>query len=59
MTFEQMRRQMEQAMEKLEQMQQSGSVGALPVSEEDCQWSDPRLDSMDTGGKRFPGIESK
>ena len=60
MTFEQMREQMEQAMEQLEQMQQSGSAGALPVSEEDCQWSDPWLDSMDTGEKkRFANVKAK
>lgn len=60
MTFEQMREQMEQAMEQLEDVQQSGSVGALPASEEDCQWSDPKLTSTDTGVKqRFANVKAK
>ncbi len=60
MTLEQMRAQMAQAMEQLEQMQDSGSAGELPVSEEDCQWSDPKMESMHTGvKKRFANVKAK
>jgi len=60
MTFEQLRTQMEQAMEQFEQMQQSGSAGALPVSEENCQWSEPTMDSANTGMKeRFANVKAK
>jgi hypothetical protein len=59
-TFEQMRAQMEQSMEQLEEMQQSGGAGALPVSEEDCQWSDPKMDIKDTGEKqRFANVKAE
>ena len=60
MTFEQLREQMEQAMEQLKDAQESGSAGALPVSEEDCQWSDPKLESTDTGvKKRFANVKAE
>jgi len=60
MTFEQMRAQMEQAMKQLEEMQQSGGAGALPVKEEECQWSDSKLDIKDTGERqRFANIKAK
>jgi len=60
MTFEQMREQMELAMEQLKDVQESGSAGALPVSEEDCQWSDPKFESIDTGEKkRFANVKAK
>ncbi len=60
MTFEQLREQMEQAMEQLKDAQESGSAGALPVSEEDCQWSDPKLESTDTGVKqRFANVKAE
>ena len=60
MTFEQMRAQLEQSREQLEEMQQSGSAGALPVSAEDCQWSDSEVDMGETGErKRFANVKAK
>jgi len=60
MTFEQMREQMAQAMEQLKDVQESGSAGALPISEEDCQWSDPKFESIDTGEKKhFANVKAK
>jgi len=60
MTFEQMRAQLEQSREQLEEMQQSGSAGALPVSAEDCQWSDSEVDVRETGErKRFANVKAK
>jgi hypothetical protein len=49
MTFEQMRAQIEEGMEQLRQMQQNGRQSALPVKEEDCEWSNPTLERDDTG----------
>ena len=60
MTFEQMRAQMEQSKQQLEEMQQSGGGGALPVSDEDCQWSDPKLEIKETGEKqRFANVKAE
>jgi len=60
MTFAQLRAQMEKSMQQLEQMQQNSEAGALPVSEEDCQWSDPKLDVRDTGEKqRFSNVKAE
>jgi len=60
MTFEQLRAQMEQSKERLEEMQQGGGGGALPVSEEDCQWSDPKMEVKETGVKqRFANVKAK
>ncbi len=60
MTFQQLRAQMDESMKQLEEMQQSGGAGALPVSEEDCEWSDPEIDVRDTGEKkRFANIKAK
>ena len=59
MTFEQLRAQMEQVSQQMEQLQQSGSGGALPVSEEQCQWSDADLDVVKTGEKqRFANVKA-
>jgi hypothetical protein len=60
MTFEQMRAQIQQSMQQLEEMQDSGGAGSLPVSEEDCQWSDPKTDVKETGEKqRFANIKAE
>jgi len=41
-------------------LEQSGGAGALPVSEEECQWSDPEIDVRDTGErKRFANVKAK
>ena len=59
MTLEQMRVQMEESAAQLEEMQQEGG-GALPVSEESCQWSDPQMDIRDTGEKqRFANVKAE
>ncbi|NNK98866.1 MAG: hypothetical protein HKO88_07450, partial [Xanthomonadales bacterium] len=56
-TFEQMRAQVEKSMEQVEGMQEQG---ALPVSEDDCQWSEPELDVKKTGEKqKFAGIKAQ
>ena len=60
MTFEQMRAQLEQNKERLEEAQQSGGAGSLPVSAEDCQWSDPEVEVRATGErKRFANVKAK
>ena len=56
-SFEQMRAQMEQAMQQMEDMQ---GQGGLPVSEDSCQWSEPVIDSQNTGEKdRFAGVKAE
>lgn len=60
MTFEQMRAQMKESMAQLEEMQQGGGAGALPVSEEDCEWSDPKMEIKETGQKqRFANVKAE
>ena len=60
MTFEQMRAQIEDGMEQLRQLQQNGGESALPVKEEDCEWSDPTLEKNDTGiKKRFANVKAE
>ena len=60
MTMEQMRAQMEESAAQLEEMQQGGSGGSLPVSEEDCEWSEPKLDIKETGEKqRFANVKAE
>lgn len=59
MSFEQIRVQLEQSMAQLESMQQAGGAGAMPVSEQDCQWSEPVITIDDTGEKqRFAGVRA-
>ncbi len=56
MTFEEMRAQMEKSLEQAEKM---GGQGALPVSEDECQWSEPELQVNKTGEKqKFAGIKA-
>jgi hypothetical protein len=60
MTFEQMRAQIEEGMEQLRQLQQNGGESALPVKEEDCEWSNPILEKNDTGiKKRFANVKAE
>ncbi len=60
MTFEQLRAQLEKSREQLEEMQQGDDAGALPVSEEDCEWSDPEVEVRATGErKRFANVKAK
>ena len=60
MTFQQLREQIAEGMKQLEEMQQSGGAGALPVSEEECEWSDPEMDVIETGErKRFANVKAK
>lgn len=57
MTFEQMRAQMEQSMAAMQNMQDGG---ALPVSEDECQWSEPDIAVQETGEKeRFAGVRAR
>ena len=57
MTFKALRAQTEQAMAQIEEM---GGGGALPINEDDCQWSDPLLSVKETGKKaRFGGVRAK
>lgn len=57
MTFEQLRAQMEKSMEQAEKL---GESGALPVSQDECQWSPPEMKVDKTGEKqKFAGIKAK
>lgn len=57
MTFEELRAQMEKGMAEAEEVAEQGG---LPVSEDECQWSEPELDVKDTGEKqKFAGIKAK
>lgn len=57
MTFEQLRAQMEQSMEQAEKL---GESGALPVNQDECQWSPPEMTVDNTGEKqKFAGIKAK
>ncbi len=56
-TFEQMRASMQESMEQVGSME---SQGALPVSEGDCQWSEPEMDVRKTGEKqKIAGIKAQ
>jgi len=60
MTFAQMKAMMEQSMAQLESLQQGGGTSAMPVSEADCQWSDPVIQVNNTGEKsRFAGVRAE
>lgn len=60
MTFEQLRAQLEKSREQIEEMQQGDGAGALPVSEKDCEWSDPEVEVRATGErKRFANVKAK
>ncbi len=58
-TFEEMRAQMKRNDQQLEEMQaQQG--GALPVREDECQWSDPEMNLRKTGEKqRFANVKGE
>ena len=57
MSFEELRAQMEKSMAEAEEV---AGQGGLPVSEGDCQWSEPELEVKDTGEKqKFAGIKAK
>jgi hypothetical protein len=54
MTYQEKRAQLKK------QMQQGASGGSLPVSENDCQWSNPALEVRKTGEKqRFANIKAE
>lgn len=56
MTFEQLRAQMEKSMAQAEKL---GESGALPVSQEECQWSPPVMNIDKTGEKqKFAGVKA-
>jgi len=56
-TFAQMRQQMEQGMDQVEETQ---AGGGLPVSEEECQWSEPIINVQKTGNKeKFAGYKAR
>lgn len=56
MTFEQLRAQMEKSMAEAEKI---GEGGILPVSQDECQWSPPKMKVDKTGEKqKFAGIKA-
>jgi len=56
-TFAEMRAQMEKSMKQLEEM---SDQGGLPVSEGDCQWSEPDMEVKNTGEKqKFAGVKAE
>ena len=56
-TFEQMREKMEQGMAQMEEMQ---GGGGLPVSEEECEWSEPVVDVQKTkNSEKFAGVKAR
>jgi len=56
-SFEEMRAQMEKSMAQAEQV---GGQENLPVSEGECQWSEPDLDIKKTGEKqKFAGVKAQ
>jgi hypothetical protein len=56
MTFEELRAQMEKSMAELEKI---GEGGGMPVSENECQWSEPEMKIDQTGEKqKFAGIKA-
>ncbi len=61
MSFDQMRAQMQESMQQLEQVQQNNAnAGVLPVSDEDCRWTPPEI-SLDRPGakQRFAGVKAE
>lgn len=57
MSLQQMQEQMEKAMAQMEDMPQGAS---LPVSEGECQWTEPVLNVQNTGEKQpFAGLKAK
>jgi len=57
LSLQQMRAQIEKSMAQMDEMPDGGG---LPVSEGDCQWSEPVLDVQNTGEKaKFAGISAK
>lgn len=59
MTFEELRQQIAASQAQMQQMQQGGSA-QLPVSENECQWSDSSLDIQATGEKeRFANVKAE
>jgi len=60
MTYEELRAQMEHASEQLKRSQHGGQGGALPVDENECQWSDSKFDAQKTGQKqRFANVKAQ
>ena len=56
-TFEQLRAQME---ESLAQVEEIGEQGGLPVSEDECHWSPPKMEVIKTKEKqKFAGIKAE
>jgi hypothetical protein len=56
-TFAELRAQMQESMAQMEQM---GGQDSLPVSEDDCQWSDPVVEVRKTGEKqKFAGVRAQ
>lgn len=59
-SYEELQAQMEQASAQLQQLQQGGQGGALPVDENECQWSDSKFDVQKTGQKqRFANVKAE
>ncbi len=57
MTFEQLRAQVEKSMAQAEEI---GGGEALPVNEDECQWSPPEMKVNDTGEKqKFAGVKAR
>lgn len=55
-TFEQMRASMEKSMAEAEKI---GEGGVLPVSQDECQWSEPKMKVEKTGEKqKFAGFKA-
>jgi hypothetical protein len=60
MTFEQLRAQIKESMAQLEEMKQSGDSNALPIDEEECEWSDSKMDVRDTNERRrFANVKAE
>lgn len=58
MTFAQLRAQMEKSMAEAEKIG-DGDGGGLPVSQDECQWSEPEMKVDKTGEKqKFAGIKA-
>jgi len=57
MSLQQMREQMQEAMTEMEDMPQDAN---LPVSEGECEWTEPVLNVQNTGEKQqFAGVKAK
>lgn len=60
MSYEQMRAQLARAEAQMEELQQGGQGGALPVSEKECEWSDSTFEANKTGEKqRFANVKAE